>query len=185
MWELLTQNQGHNSSSQMMGRYFCWNYHFAVVSSLFSPPKYRLPLFWGVFAIFTTLQDTKSVISKERIKVEGHILLKKAVSGVPSKLCADPFSMGCSVYLADYFSRISFLSLFFFFPWPFSRKKVSVGFSRACTMQLNAFFITDPPSLCHQLTLLWKRGRKPLLQCLLLLKEFSSSRWRWARGNSQ
>lgn len=33
--------------------------------------------------------------------------------------------MGCSVYLEDYFSRISFLFFFFsfYFPWPFSTKK--------------------------------------------------------------
>lgn len=68
----------------------------------------------GICWFYEPVKDRESVISRERIKVQGshavkeRIVLKRSLL-VSSKRCADLFSIGCSVYLEEYFSRISFL----------------------------------------------------------------------------
>lgn len=113
----------------------------------------------GICWFYDPVKDRESMISRERIKVQGshavkeRIVLKQSLL-VSSKQCADLFSIGCFVYLEDYFSRISFLrppSP----PRPFSTKnRLCLGFSRNCSIRLNACFVTDLPSLSHQLCLL-------------------------------
>lgn len=80
--------------------------------------------FWGVLPFLSLSKPESQWLIKKELRWKVTCWERKdhsqAVSGVPSKPSSDPFSIGCSVYLEDYFSRISFL---FFFPLTFFNKK--------------------------------------------------------------